>query len=132
VRWDDRDIRVGGDFKGCQTTSDNGGADDETTKDGLVGGFTGEFGDWPEEDSTKRVEAETHNDGCLVTSSLHDFSCDRREGEVTDTEISGLETGRLGLCDTENLSEVTVEDIEETVRETPKEEERSDEDECPN
>lgn len=132
VGWDDRDVRVGGDFERGQTTSDDGGADDETTEDGLVGGFTGEFGDWPEEDGTKRVEAESHDDSGLVTSSLHNLSGDRGEGKVTDTEVGSLKTGRLGLCDTEDLSEVTVEDIEETVCETPKEEEGSDEDECPN
>jgi hypothetical protein len=37
----------------------------------------------------------------------------------------------LGLGDTEDVSEVRVEDIKETVGETPEEEERSDEDESP-
>lgn len=132
VGWDDRDVRVGGDFERGQTTSDDGGADDETTEDGLVGGFTGVFGDWPEEDSTKRVETQTHDDGGLVTSSLHDLSGNRREGKVTDTKVGSLKTSRLSLRDTEDRPEVTVEDIEETVCETPEEEEGSDEDECPN
>jgi len=81
-------------------------------------------GSRPEEDGTERVKAETHDDGDLVTLALEDLSGDGREDEVTTTEVHDLETGRLELCDSENILEVLVQDIEKTVRETPEEEER--------
>lgn len=124
-------VRVGGDLEGSQTTSDDGGANDETTKDGTGVRGSGKLGDRPEEDGTDRVEAKSHDDGELVTSSLQNLSGDGREGKVSDTKVSSLKTGRLGFSDTEDISEVGVEDVEETVGETPKEEERGDEDESP-
>jgi hypothetical protein len=42
-----------------------------------------------------------------------------------------LETSRLELGDTENILEVLVQHIEETIGETPQEEEGGDEDERP-
>jgi len=80
----------------------------------------------PEEHGTKRVETKTHDDGDLVTLALEDLSGDGREDEVTTTEVHDLETGRFELCDSEDILEVLVQDIEKTVRETPEEEERSD------
>jgi hypothetical protein len=82
--------------------------------------------DRPEEDSTKRVESETGDDGDLVALSLQNLGSDRRVSEVTDTEVSSLKTGRLSLGDAESGSEVRVQDIKETVGETPKEEKRGD------
>lgn len=89
--WHDSDVGVGRDLKGGETTSNDGSADNETSKDSLgVLGADREVSDRPEKDGTERVEAETGDDGELVTFSLEDFTSDRRVGEVTDTEISGL------------------------------------------
>jgi hypothetical protein len=90
VGWHDSDVGVGRDLKGGETTGNDGGANNETSKDSLgVLGADREVSDRPEEDSTDRVESETRDDGDLVTFSLEDFTSDRRVGEVTDTEISG-------------------------------------------
>ena len=132
VGWHDRDVRVGGDLEGGKTTSDDGGTNDETTEDGLVVSLAGELCDGPEEDGTERVEAETGDDGELVTAALEDFTSDRGVGEVTNTEVSSLKTGGLGFGDVEDRSEVGVQDIEETVGETPEEEQGSNKDESPN
>ena len=129
--WHDRDIRVGCDFECCETTCDDGGTDDETTEDGLVVSLAGELCDGPEEDGTERVEAETGDDGELVTAALEDFTSDRGVGEVTNTEVSSLKTGGLGFGDVKDRSEVGVQDIEETVGETPEEEQGSNKDESP-
>jgi hypothetical protein len=83
--------------------------------------------DRPEEDSTKRVERKTHQDGLLVTAALKDFGGNGREEEVTTTEVHDLETSGLETADAENSLEMLVEDIEKTVGETPEEEERDDE-----
>jgi hypothetical protein len=91
VRGHDSDVRVGRDLEGGETTSNNGSADNETGKDCLgVVGTDREVGDRPEEDGTDRVEAETRDDGKLVSSSFEDFTSDRRVSEVTDTEVGGL------------------------------------------
>jgi len=91
VRGHDSDVRVGRDFEGGETTSNNGSADDETGKDGLrVVGTDGEVSDRPEENSTDRVESETRDDGDLVTFSFEDFTSDRGVSEVTNTEVGGL------------------------------------------
>jgi len=132
VRWHDSDIRVGGDFKSGETASNHSGADNETGKDGARVGCTDrEVCDRPEEDSTERVETETGNDGDLVSLSLQDFGSDGRVCKVTNTKVGGLKTGRLSSRDLENVLEVLVQDIEKTVGETPKEEERGNEDESP-
>jgi hypothetical protein len=68
----------------------------------------------PEHDSTEGVERETHEDSGLVALALEDFGGDRREAEVTTTEVHDLETGRLKLGDVEDDLEVLVEHIEET------------------
>lgn len=130
-RRDGRNVRIGGNLECGQTTSDDGGADDETTEDGARVGSSGKLGDWPEEDRTGRIEAETHDDSKLVTSSSEDFSCDGRESKVTDTKVSRLKTGGLSLGDVEDVSEVCVEDIKKTVGKTPQEEERGNEGESP-
>jgi hypothetical protein len=126
------DVGVRGDLECGETTGDDGRADDEAAKDALlVGRVDGELCDGPEEDGAERVEAETHDDGELVSAALQDFTGDGGVGKVTDTKVGDLETGRLELGDAEDILEVLVEDVEETVRETPQEEERGDEDECP-
>lgn len=131
VWWHNGNVRVGGDFERSKTASDDSGTDNETTEDCVWFTLGGEFGDGPEEDSTERVETKTHDDGKLVTSSSHDFTSDRGEGKVTNTKVSSLKTGGLSFRDTEDRTEVGVEDVEETVGETPEEEERGNEDESP-
>jgi hypothetical protein len=81
----------------------------------------------PEHDGTDGVEGKTHQNTDLVTESLENLSSDGGEDEVTTSKVHDLETGGLELCNTENILEMLVQDIEETVRETPEEEERSDE-----
>lgn len=91
MRRHDGDVRVGGDLEGGETTSNDGGADDETGKDTLgVVGTDGEVGNRPEEDSAERVESETGNDGDLVALSLQNFGSDGRVCEVTNTKVSSL------------------------------------------
>jgi hypothetical protein len=69
----DRHVRVGADFQGGETTGDDGGADDESSKDGLlVVGFVRHGSDGPEEDGTQTVERETHDERLLVSVFLHD------------------------------------------------------------
>jgi hypothetical protein len=127
-----RDVRVCSDFERGETASDDGGADDETAKDALlVGGGDRELYDGPEENGAERVEAETHDDGELVSPALQHFTGDGGVGKVTDTEVGDLKTGGLELGDTEDILEVLVKDVEETVGETPQEEEGGDEDERP-
>jgi hypothetical protein len=127
-----RDVRVRGDLECGETTSDDGSAGDEPAKDALlVARVDGELCDGPEEDGAERVEGETHDDGELVSAALQDFTGDGGEGKVTDTKVGDLETGGLELGDAEDILEVLVEHDEETVGETPQEEERGDEDECP-
>ena len=82
----------------------------------------------PKEDCTRRVQAQTHQDGELVTLALHDFCCDWRKAEVTTTEIHDLEAGRLETRDAKYILKVLVEHVKKTVRETPEEEERRDHD----
>ena len=131
-RGHDRYVRVGRDFERGETAGSDGRADDETAKDRIrVGGADRELGDGPEKDGTGRVQGETHDDGEFVAAALQDFGGDGREGKVTDTKVGGLETGRLDLGDAEDVLEVLVEDIEETVCETPEEEEGGDETEGP-
>lgn len=90
MRRHDSDVGVGRDFKCSETTSNDGSADDETGKDGLgIVGTDGKVGDGPEQDGTERVEAETGDDGDLVSFSLEDFTSDRRVSEVTNTEVGG-------------------------------------------
>jgi len=49
----------------------------------------------PEENSSERVESESHNDGELVALALEDLSGDGREEQVTATKVHDLETSRL-------------------------------------
>lgn len=119
-------VRVGGGLKGSKTTSNDQSAGKETTERSSCVVCASEMGSRPEEDGTKRVESETHDDGDLVTLALEDLSGNGREDEVTTTEVHDLETGRFELCDSEDILEVLVQDIEKTVRETPEEEERCD------
>jgi hypothetical protein len=127
-----RDVRVRGDLECGETTSDDGSAGDEPAKDALlVARVDGELCDGPEEDGPERVEAETHDDGEFVSPALQHFTSDGGVGKVTDTEIGDLKTCGLELGDAEDSLEVLVEDVEETVGETPQEEEGGDEDECP-
>jgi len=67
------------------------------------------------------------DDGFLVTVSPHDFSSNRREQKVTSSKISDLQTSRFKLGDAEDSLEVRIENIKETITETPEEEERDDE-----
>jgi len=125
---DDDSVRVGGSFESSETTSDDESAGAETTKDSAtVGVAIGRLGDRPEQNSTERVESETHQDSELVTAALENLSSDGREEEVTATKVHDLQASGLELCDTEDGLEVLVEDIEKTVGETPEEEEGDDE-----
>jgi hypothetical protein len=132
VRGHGGDVGVCGDLECSETASDDGGAGDKAAENALlVGRANGELCDGPEEDGPERVEAETHDDGELVSAALQHFTGDGGVGKVTDTEVGDLETGGLELGDTEDILEVLVQDVEETVGETPQEEEGGDEDECP-
>lgn len=132
-RGHDRDIRVCRDFERSKTASSDRCADDEAAKDGVgVGGADRELGHRPEKNGAERVKTETHDDGKLVAAALQDFSSNGREGKVTDTKVGSLQAGRLDLGDAENVLEVLVEHIEETVGETPEEEEGGDQAEWPN
>jgi hypothetical protein len=81
----------------------------------------------PEENCTETVERKTHKNGDLITLSLHDLSGNRREEEITATKVDDLKTSRLKLGDFEDRLEMFVENIEETITETPEEEEGDDE-----
>jgi hypothetical protein len=65
--------------------------------------------------SAKRIESETHEDGELVTLALHDLSSNGREDQITTTEVDDLQAGTLESGDVEDILEMLVEDIEETV-----------------
>lgn len=65
----------------------------------------------PEHDGAERVEAESHDDREAVASALQDLSGDRREDEVTATEVHDLETGRFETGDAEDRLEVLVQDL---------------------
>jgi len=127
VHWGHkRDVRVGGNLESGETTSNDSGADDETTKDTLgVCGADRELGDRPEENGTERVEEESGKNGNLVSASLQNFTSNGRVRKVTDTKVSDLKTGGLRLGDVEGVLEVLVEHIEETIGETPQEEKRA-------
>lgn len=116
---DDDGVRVGSRLKGGETAGDDESASAEAAEGGLLVARLGEVCRRPEHDGTKRVEGKAHEDGQPVALALHDLSGDGREQEVTTTEVDDLETGRLELGDTKDRLEVFVEDIEETVRETP-------------
>jgi len=120
-------VRVGGGLKGSKTTGNDQSAGKETTEGSGCVLLGSEMSSRPEEDGTERVEAEAHDDGSLVTPALEDLSGNGREDEVTTTEVHDLKTGRLKPCDTQDVLEVLVQDIEQTVRETPEEEQRCDE-----
>lgn len=81
---------------------------------------------WPEADGSCGVEGQTHQNGDLVTPLFENRSSDWREEEVTATEVHDLKTRALELGDLKDRLEMRVEDIEETVRETPEEEETDD------
>lgn len=70
----DRDVGVGADFEGSETTGDDSGADDESSKDGLlVGVFLFRHrGDGPEQDGSQTVQGQSHDEGRLVTEPFHD------------------------------------------------------------
>jgi hypothetical protein len=121
---DDNGVGVGGGLKGSKTAGDDQSASKEATERGscVLGGC--EVSSRPEEDGTKRVEAETHDDSDLVTLALEDLSGDGREDEVTATEVHDLQTSRFEPCDAEDVLEMLVQDIKKTVRETPEEEQR--------
>lgn len=99
MRGHDGDVRVGGYLERSQSTGNDGGADDETTKDGVRVASRCKFGYRPEEDGTERVQAKTHDDGELVTSSSQDFAGNRGECKVTDTEVGSLKTSGLSFSD---------------------------------
>lgn len=120
-------VGVGSSLKSGKTAGNDQCACAEAAKRGRGVLLGREMGSWPEHNSTDGVERETHKDTDLVTKALEDLSSDGREDEVTTTEVHDLETGRLELCDTEDILEMLVQDIEKTVRETPEEEERGDE-----
>lgn len=48
------------------------------------------MGDRPEKDGADRVEAETHDDGLLVSKPAEDDGGDGREGEVSNSEVGDL------------------------------------------
>lgn len=125
---DDDSVRVGGSFESSETASDNESASAETTKDSAtVGVAISRLGNRPEQNSTERVESETHQDGELVAAALEDLSGNGREEEITATKVHDLQASGLELCDAEDGLEMLVEDIEKTVGETPEEEEGDDE-----
>lgn len=125
---DDDSVRVGGSFESSETTSDDEGASAEATKDSAtVGVAISRLGNRPEQNSTERVESETHQDSELVTASLENLGGNGREEEVTATKVHDLQASGLELCDAEDGLEMLVEDIEKTVGETPEEEEGDDE-----
>ena len=80
----------------------------------------------PESDGSDRVQGESHKNSDLVALTSHDLCSDRRVDEVAATEVHDLKASTLQLGDPEDILEMLVEDIEETVRETPEEEERDD------
>jgi len=132
-RLQGRHVGVRGDLERSQATSDNGRACNESTEDcSSIGAGRGRLRDRPKQDSTQRVEGQTGDDGDLVTLAFENFTGNGRVTEVTDTEIGDLKTGGLKLGDMKDVLEVLVQYIEETVRETPQEEQRRDERECPN
>lgn len=122
----DDSIGVGRGFEGSKTASNDESASQETTESSLLVGRGREMSDRPEEDGSKRVESETHENRDLVALALENFSGNGRKAEVTTAEVHDLETGRLETRNAENCLEMLVEDIEKTVRETPEEEERDD------
>lgn len=122
----DRDVRVGRHLKRGETAGDDGGADDEAGKDGLLVVAARELGDGPErskveagvsklgeegeegagvrgsdapeQDRAERVEAQAHDDGKLVAPATEDLTGDGGKGEVTGrgTKGGGVRRRRAG------------------------------------
>jgi len=122
----DSSIRVGSGLKGSKTAGNNQSACAETTKRSGCALGAREVGSRPEHNRTDAIESETHKDSDFVTLALHNLSCDGGEEEVTTTEVHDLKTGRLEFGDSEDILEMLVKDIEETVGESPEKEERCD------
>lgn len=78
--------------------------------------------------SPSRIETETHVDSLFVTELAHDDSS-RVGPDQVGSKVGGLKTSRLELGDSKDGLEVLVQDVEETVGETPEEEEGGDESE---
>jgi len=76
--------------------------------------------------SSDRVQGKSHENGELVALTSHDLCSDGCVAEVSTTEVHDLKASALQLGDPKDILEVLVEDIEETVRETPEEKERDD------
>ena len=108
----DNSIGVGSSFEGSKTTGDDKCAGAESSERCKAVLIALEVCCGPEEDSAEGVETETHENGDLVSLSLHDFSSNWREEQVTTTEVDDLETGGLKLGDIEDSLEMLVQDIE--------------------
>lgn len=72
----------------------------------------------PEHESADGVEGESEVDSLLVAEARNDDSDDGREDDVS-AEVGDLEESGLELGDAEEGLEVLVQDIEETVGESP-------------
>lgn len=128
---DDDGVRVGGSLEGGETTGDDQSTGEEPTVRGEPVVEAGEVSSRPEEDRAEGVEAQSHDDGELVSLSLEDLCGDWREEEVSTAKVHDLETGGLQPADLQDILEVLVEHIEQTVGETPEEEEGDDQGQRP-
>jgi len=112
-------IWVGGGLEGGQTGANNEERAAKATK-GRV------FGGGPEHQRTNAVDAEASDEGPSITPISDDPSGIRQWANEVGTEVSSLKTTSFGGCDVQCGLKFCVQDIEETVGETPQEEEDGD------
>lgn len=110
---------VGGGLEGGETASDDEEGATEATE-GLIDGGR------PEHESTDGVDEETKDEGPSVAELSYEPTGVCKRSDEVGPEVGTLETTSLGGCDVESSLELGVQDIEETVGETPHEEEDGD------
>lgn len=122
----DNGVRVGGGLECGESASNDEGTDTEPSKACRGMRLARKMSSRPEHDGTDGVEREAHQDCDLVTLPFQDLSSHGRVEEVATPKVHDLKACRLELGYAQYSLEVLVEDIEETVGETPEEEEGDD------
>jgi hypothetical protein len=68
---------------------------------------------------TSSLTCQTHDDGELVSTPTEDFTGNGRECEIAGAKVGDLKSRRLKLGDSKSVLKVLVENIEQTIRESP-------------
>jgi len=113
------DIWVGRRLERGQTGANNEEGAAETSKGRVFGGR-------PEHQRTNAVDAEAGDEGPPITPISDDPSGIRQRADEVGTKVSSLKTTSFGGRDVQCGLKFGVQDIEETIGETPQEEEDGD------